>query len=66
MDVTARMSIEAAATFGWERWTGTRGFAFGIDHFGASAPAADIAREYGFTPEHIADVASQHFAPVRG
>jgi len=64
-DVTARMSIEAAATFGWERWVGTRGLAFGIDHFGASAPAADIAREYGFTPEHITDVASQHFIPQR-
>ena len=65
-DVTARMSIEAAATFGWERWTGSRGFAFGIDHFGASAPAADIAREYGFTPEHIAEIAAQRFAGVRG
>lgn len=65
-DVTARMSIEAAATFGWERWIGTRGFAFGIDHFGTSAPAADIAAEFGFTPEHIADVASQTFSPVRG
>ncbi len=64
-DVTARMSIEAAATFGWERWIGTRGFAFGIDHFGASAPAADIAAEFGFTPGRIADVASQHFAPHR-
>ena len=65
-DVTARMSIEAAATFGWERWIGSRGFAFGIDHFGTSAPAADIAKEYGFTPEHVAEVAAQHFAPVRG
>jgi transketolase len=65
-DVTARMSIEAAATFGWERWIGTRGFAFGIDHFGASAPAADIAKEYGFTPENIAAIAAQKFAPVRG
>ena len=65
-DVTARMSIEAAATFGWERWTGTRGFAFGIDHFGTSAPAADIAKEYGFTAENIAGIAAHKFAPVRG
>jgi transketolase len=65
-DVTARMSIEAAATFGWERWIGTRGFAFGIDHFGTSAPAGDIAKEYGFTPENIAAIAAQKFAPVRG
>jgi transketolase len=61
-DVTARMSIEAAATFGWERWIGTRGFAYGIDHFGTSAPAGAIAKEYGFTPEHIAQVALDHFA----
>ncbi|HEV2260850.1 MAG TPA: transketolase C-terminal domain-containing protein, partial [Candidatus Rubrimentiphilum sp.] len=65
-DVTARMSIEAAATFGWERWIGTRGFAYGIDHFGASAPAADIAKEYGFTPEKIAQAAMERFAGVRG
>ncbi|HET9095613.1 MAG TPA: transketolase, partial [Candidatus Baltobacteraceae bacterium] len=64
-DVTARMSIEAAATFGWERWVGTRGYCYGIDHFGTSAPASAIAKEYGFTPEHIAQVAQQHFATVR-
>jgi transketolase len=64
-DVTARMSIEAAATLGWERWIGARGYAYGIDHFGTSAPAAAIAKEYGFTPEHIAQVAQEHFATVR-
>jgi transketolase len=64
-DVTARMSIEAGATLGWERWIGTRGYAYGIDHFGTSAPASAIAKEYGFTPEHIAQVAQQQFATVR-
>ena len=64
-DVTARMSIEAAATFGWERWIGTRGYAYGIDHFGTSAPAAKIAEAYGFTPDHIAQVALERFAAVR-
>ncbi len=64
-DVTARMSIEAGATLGWERWIGDRGYAYGIDHFGASAPAAQIAQEYGFTPEHIAQVAQEAFATVR-
>ena len=63
--VTARMSIEAAATFGWERWVGRRGYCYGIDHFGTSAPAGAIAKEYGFTPEHIAQVAQAHFATVR-
>ena len=63
--VTARMSIEAGATLGWERWTGSRGLTYGIDHFGTSAPAPAIAKEYGFTPEHIAQVAQEHFATVR-
>jgi transketolase len=61
-DCTARMSIEAAATFGWKRWVGDRGVAYGIDRYGLSAPAAAIAKEFGFTPEHIAQVAQESFA----
>jgi len=64
-DVSARMSIEAAATFGWERWIGDRGYAYGIDHYGTSAPASAIAKKYGFTPDHIAQVAQEQFATVR-
>ncbi len=56
--IAARVSIEAGSTLGWSKYVGDRGIAFGIDHFGTSAPAAAIAKEYGFTPEHIADVAS--------
>jgi transketolase len=55
----ARVSIEAGATFGWYRWVGERGVTIGIDHFGTSAPAADIAREFGFTPENVAAAASR-------
>jgi len=62
LEVKARMSIEAGATLGWERWVGDRGLAFGIDHFGTSAPAAAIAQAYGFTPENIARIASERFA----
>ena len=61
-DVTARMSIEAAATLGWERWTGSRGITFGLDHFGTSAPAAAIAKDFGFTPENVARIAAAKFA----
>jgi transketolase len=57
-DVEARVSIEAASTFGWAKYVGPRGTSIGLDHFGTSAPAAAIAKEYGFTPEHVADVAS--------
>jgi transketolase len=60
--IGARMSIEAASTLGWAKYVGNRGFAFGIDKFGASAPAAAIAKAYGFTPDNIANLALQKFA----
>ena len=53
--ITARVSVEAASTFGWLRWIGDRGKAIGIDHFGASAPAETLFKEFGLTPERIAD-----------
>ncbi len=46
-------SIEAAATFGWERVVGDGGLMIGIDRFGASAPAGRIAQELGFTVEAV-------------
>jgi transketolase len=61
-EVTARMSIEAAATFGWSRWVGDKGVTFGIDRFGMSARAADIAKALGFTPEAVAKLAQDSFA----
>ncbi len=56
--IEARVSIEAAATFGWHRFVGTRGVAIGIDHFGTSAPAGEIAKKFGFTPEAVAEHAA--------
>lgn len=47
------VSIEAASTFGWQRYTGTSGLTIGLDHFGASAPAGDLFAKFGFTPEAI-------------
>ncbi|HEY4433724.1 MAG TPA: transketolase C-terminal domain-containing protein, partial [Candidatus Cybelea sp.] len=60
--VAARISVEAAATLGWSKYVGDRGYAFGIDRFGASAPMAQIAKAYGFTPENLANVALELFA----
>jgi transketolase len=57
-DVRARVSLEAAATLGWHRYVGDHGIAIGLDHFGTSAPAAAIAKEFKFTPEDIAKTAS--------
>ena len=50
-----RVSLEAAATFGWERIVGSDGLTIGIDHFGASAPWQRLAEEWGFTPAAVAD-----------
>ena len=51
----ARMSVEAAATFGWDRWIGDAGLAIGLDRFGASGPQKDLYEHFGFTPEAIAE-----------
>jgi transketolase len=52
---SARVSVEAAATLGWERWIGDAGLAVGLDRFGASAPQKDLYEHFGFTPEAIAE-----------
>ena len=55
-----RVSVEAAATFGWETMVGPDGLRIGIDHFGVSAPAGVIAEELGFTPEAVAERVRAH------
>jgi transketolase len=51
--VTARLAIEAASPFGWERYVGTKGSVLGINRFGASAPYKVIAEHLGFTPANV-------------
>jgi transketolase len=53
--VRARVSLEAAATFGWHQWVGELGEAIGMEGFGASAPAGALYKHFGFTPERVAD-----------
>jgi transketolase len=62
--IRARVSIEAGATIGWHKYVGDAGIAYGLDHFGTSAPAPAIADAFGFTPAHIADVATGLLAGV--
>ena len=50
-----RIGIEAASGFGWERWLGADGVFIGIDDFGVSAPADELYRRYGITPEAVAE-----------
>jgi transketolase, bacterial and yeast len=52
-DVKARLAIEMAHPFGWERYVGDQGDILGIDTFGASAPGDRVIKEYGFTVENV-------------
>jgi len=53
--VTARVSVEAGITLGWQRWIGSGGASVGIDRFGASAPAEELFERFGFTAENVAE-----------
>jgi transketolase len=67
--VRARVSIEAASSFGWERYVGADGAIIGVDRFGASAPGPSLMHQFGFTPEHVAETAKtivQRMPPREG
>ena len=52
-DVKKRVVIEAASSMGWCKYAGDEGVIIGIDRFGESAPAEEIFKEFGFTPENV-------------
>ena len=65
--VRARVSVEAGASLGWDRWVGDEGAMVSLDHFGASAPAGTIFEKFGFTVDRVAAVARDVLAgKVRG
>ena len=51
--VTARLAVETGVSLGWHRWVGAKGAMITLDHYGASAPAAKIMKELGFTAENV-------------
>ena len=55
--VTARVAIEAASPFGWERYIGTKGTTVTLNHFGASAPAKVLYQQFGITVDNIVEKA---------
>ena len=57
--VTARVAVEQASTFGWERYVGRSGRVIGMKTFGASAPLKELQRKFGFEPEHVAAAAKE-------
>ena len=60
-----RVAVEAAAKFGWERYTGLNGAIIGMDGFGASGPASELYPHFGITAEKVAEAvvhATMNFA----
>jgi len=57
--VTARVAIEQASTFGWERYVGTAGRVVGMRTFGASAPLKALQEHFGFEPENVVAIAKE-------
>jgi transketolase len=58
-DVTARVAVEQASTFGWERYVGRSGRVIGMKTFGASAPLKELQRKFGFEPDQVASAAKE-------
>jgi transketolase len=61
-EVTARVSVEQAGTFGWERYVGPAGARIGMETFGASAPLKELQKKFGFTVEHVVEAARAQLA----
>jgi len=57
--ITARAAIEAGVSQGWHKYVGDRGLTLCVDKFGASAPAEDVFKDYGFTVTNVVKTVSQ-------
>jgi len=64
-DGTPVVAVEAARGASYLPLIGSRGLVYGIDRFGASAPLAALAEEFGFTPEHLAARVREHLASLK-
>jgi transketolase len=58
-DVTARVAVEQASSFGWERYVGSSGRVIGMKTFGASAPLKELQRKFGFEPGRVVTAAKE-------
>ena len=57
--VKARVAVEEASTFGWERYVGDSGVVIGMKTFGASAPLKELQRKFGFEPDRVVEAAKE-------
>ena len=64
-NVTARVSVELAATLGWERYVGSKGQMIGMQRFGASAPWKDLQKKFGFTTDTVLAAARKAIAAAK-
>jgi transketolase len=58
-EVEARVAVEQASTFGWERYVGAKGRVIGMHTFGASAPLKELQKKFGFEPDQVVAVAKE-------
>jgi transketolase len=58
-----RVAVEAGVTDGWRKYVGLQGAVVGIDRFGESAPAGELFKHFGFTPERVADAVKSVLKP---
>lgn len=61
-EIKARVAVEEASTFGWERYTGLQGTILGMHTFGLSAPMKVVAQHFGLEPEHVVAAAREQIA----
>jgi transketolase len=64
-EVMARVAVEEASTFGWERYTGLQGAILGMHTFGLSAPMKVVAQRFGFDADHVVSAAKAQVARHR-
>ncbi|HYI01338.1 transketolase [Hyalangium sp.] len=63
--VRARVAVEQAEVFGWERWVGLRGTVVGMRSFGASAPLKALLQKFGFTVDNVVKAAKETIAKAK-
>ena len=63
--VTARVAVEEASTFGWERYVGTSGRIIGMHTFGSSAPLKELQMKFGFHPDEVVAAARDVLKEMR-
>jgi transketolase len=63
--ITARVAVEEASAFGWERYTGFDGAVLAMDSFGLSAPSKVVAKHFEFEPAHVVAAAKAQIAVQR-